>query len=115
RRRVRYAPGALADDRLAAARELGDRDTAARRALDARLAVRELQVAGVDLELLGGELEQLPPNLDGRLDDGAPVVERRLRPRRAAVPRRGIGVLVEQREVVRAHAERARDEQRQPH
>ena len=51
----------------------------------------------------------------GRREHGAAVVERRLRPARAHVPRGRVGVLVEEREVLRPHAELLGDEQRQRH
>ena len=54
-------------------------------------------------------------HLARRLDDGAAVVERRLRARRAHVPRAGVGVLVEDREVLGLHPEHLGREQRQAH
>ena len=77
-------------------------DRLRRGADDAHLAAGELEVLARHLELLGGEVEQLVAHLDGGLDDGAAVVEGRLRAGRAHVPRRRVGVLVEDREVGRA-------------
>ena len=53
-------------------------DPPVRAADDAGVAVAQLEVVDARLERLGGELEELPANLARRLDDGPPVVERRL-------------------------------------
>ena len=59
--------------------------------------------------------EQLLAHFLGGLDDGPAVVEGRLGPRRPHVPRPGVGVLVEDREVLGPHPEDLGREDRQPH
>ena len=67
-------------------REIRDRDPAVGRALDLGVAVDELDVLGRGLHLLGSQLAQLLADLAGGADDGAAVVDQRLRAGRAHVP-----------------------------
>jgi hypothetical protein len=62
-----------------------------------------------------GRVEQLLPNLLRGREDRAAVVEGRLRPARPHVPRRDVGVLVQDRDVVRIDAELLTDEHRHRH
>ena len=79
------------------------------RALDAHRAVRRARGRRASASSSSAaSVEQLLAHLGGGRDHGAAVVERRLRPARAHVPRAGVGVLVEEREVLGLHAEHAR-------
>ncbi len=71
--------------------------------------------AGAASSWSAASVEQLLAHLGGGTDHGAAVVERRLRPGRAHVPRARVGVLVEDREVLRLHAEHLGGEDRQAH
>ena len=114
-RRVGHLARAFPVHRADLADEVRDRDGTVGRALHARHAVGELEVVTVGLELFGGRVEQLLTDLLRRREDRAAVVEGRLRPARPHVPRRDVGVLVQDRDVVRIDPELLPDEHRHRH
>src|SRR5204862_6926525 len=88
--RVRGHAGAAGEEQGAAMgrrRELGDRDAAVRAALDAGVAVDQLEVVDRRLQRLCGQIEELAADLVRGLDDGPAVVEGRLAARAATVIR----------------------------
>ena len=110
----RKLAGALAVEG-AVPREIGDRDRLVGRPFHEDGAPDELEVVARGFELLGCRVEQLVAELDRGGDDGAAAVERRLRAARAHVVRGRVGVLVEDREVLRPHPELLGDEGRHRH
>ena len=79
------------------------------------MALDELQVPAVGLELGRRGVQELVPHVGRRGQDRAAGVERGLRPARAHVPVRGGGVLVQEREVLGIHAELFGHERRHGH
>src|SRR5207247_9394819 len=92
-----------------------DRHPARRTAFDADNTTHELEIGFRNLELLSREIEELLTDLAGSLDHGPAVVHGRLRPARTGIPRAGVRILVEDREILGLHSELLCDEERHAH
>ncbi len=97
RHRIRLEVHAGARDQLteapgAGGRHLADRHPPVGRPLDVDHAVLDVEVCGVDLHRLAGDLEQLLLGLPGRLEHRQAADEGAARGERAGAERRGVGV-----------------------
>ena len=116
-RRERLELRARAGDQLAVGpgrrrRDVRHRDRALRRTLGHHLAVDDLEVGRVDLELLARDLEDLLARLLGCLLDRPSRDERRARRERARADGRRVGVRVVVGDPVERHADRLGDDLR---
>ncbi len=116
-RRERLQLGAGAGDQLAVGPgrrggDVGHADLLLRRALRDHLAVDDLEVGRIDLELLAGDLEDLLPHALGGLLRRLARDERRARGERAGADRRRVGVRVVVRDPLVRHADRLGDDLR---
>src|SRR6188472_505959 len=92
--------------------DVGNGDLLLRRALGQHLAVHDLEVGGVDLELLARDVEDPLPDSLGRLLDRLARDERRTRRERPGADGRRVGVRVVVRDPVVRDADRLRDDLR---
>ena len=110
-RRVRLQLSAGAGDQLSVGprrrgRDVGHADLLLRRALGEHLAVDDLEVGRIDLELLAGDLEDLLAHVDGGLLGSLARHERRPRGERAGADGRRVGIRVVVRDPLVGHADR---------